>query len=385
MKKIIRTATVPLSLRTFCLELFDELRERYQLLAVSSPGTDLDVVEQRGTPVSVVKMERQISPVADMRALIALVKLFRRERPQMVHSITPKAGLLSMVAAWIAGVPVRLHSFTGLVFPTATGLKRLVLMTTDRITCACATHIHAEGFGVRSDLLRCGITSKDVTVLHHGNIRGVDLRHYVIDEDVAMKAQAIKADYGIREGSFTFIFVGRLVKSKGIVELIQAYEMLRGEGFDINLLLVGVEEAADPLLPDIRRVIAEDPTIHFTEKWVDDLRPYYAASDALAFPSYREGFPNVVLEAGALSLPSIVTDINGSREIITEGKNGMIVPPHDHQALYRAMKKFIESPVLLSSMGKKARTVIEEKFDAIDVRNALIAYYSEILGSKDEK
>lgn len=349
------------------------------MLAVSSPGADLDFVARRGTPVQSVKMERRISLVSDMRALVNLVRLFRKERPDMVHSITPKAGLLSMVAARIARVPVRLHSFTGLVSPTAKGLQRLVLTTTDRITCACATHIHAEGEGVRSDLIKCGITGKEVTVLHHGNIKGIDLKYFKVDEDVEHKACSIRKDYDIPDDSFTFIFVGRVVKDKGISELIQSYSRLRNEGRNIHLLLVGIEETGGNLPEDIRRTIFDDPTIHFTEKWVTDLRPYYFASQALVFPSYREGFPNVVLEAGALSLPSVVTDINGSREIISDGKNGLVVPPHDSQALYEAMKKLIDNPGILPGMGDLARKEIEEKFDARDVRAALIDYYACLL------
>lgn len=379
MKKIIRVSTVPLSLKTFCLELFDELRDSYDLLAVSSPGADLDVVARRGTRVKSVKMERRISPLADLRSLFSLVRLFRKERPDMVHSITPKAGLLSMMAAWIARVPVRLHSFTGLVFPTATGLKRMILVTTDRITCRCATHIHAEGAGVRSDLKNSRITRKDITVLRYGNIRGIDFGYYAKNSDVLEKAESLRREYGIGDGSFTFMFVGRLVKEKGIVELIDAYGRLRNDGCNVNLILVGVEEEEDPVPPDTRTIISDDPTVHFTRRWVDDVRPYYAAADALVFPSYREGFPNVVLEAGAFSIPSVVTDINGSREIITDGINGIIVPPRQSTPLYLAMKSLVENSSTFKSMGDAARKIVEERFDARDVRDALKNYYSEIL------
>lgn len=379
MKKIIRVSTVPLSLKTFCLDLFDELRGSYDLLAVSSPGDDLDVVARRGTRVRSVKMERQISLLADIRALFSLVRLFRNERPDMVHSITPKAGLLSMMAALIAGVPVRLHSYTGLVFPTATGLKRKVLIATDKITCACATHIHAEGAGVRSDLLNGGITKKPITVLGHGNIRGIDFDHFVSTPDLVQKALSLRHDYGVPDGTLTFLFVGRLVRDKGIVELIEAYRRLRADGCDVSLLLVGVEEEGDALPPDIRAVILEDPTIHFTKRWVDDVRPYYEAADVLVFPSYREGFPNVVLEAGAFSLPAIVTDINGSREIVSDGINGIIVQPRQSTPLYHAMKSLVGSPAAIKEMGESALKNVKEKFDARDIRQALKNYYSEIL------
>lgn len=370
---------MPLSLKTFCLELFDVMRQKYQLLAVSSPGPELQTITERGTPAKAVKMERQISPMADLCSLIKLVRLFRRERPDMVHSITPKAGLLSMLAARIAGVPVRLHSFTGLVFPTSRGFKRRLLMLTDRLTCACATHIHAEGQGVRSDLLGYGITKKEVRVLHHGNIRGIDMPRYTTDDAMRHEATAIRERYGMAEDTFAFIFAGRLVRDKGLVELMEAYSRLRDEGYRTHLLLVGIEEPADPLPEQTRAVISADPTVHFTGKWVEDLRPYYVAAQALVFPSYREGFPNVVLEAGAMGLPSVVTDINGSREIIEDGRNGLMVPLHDAQALYTAMKVMVEDRAAASRMGAQARKEIEEKFDARDIRQALMDYYSEIL------
>lgn len=368
-----------LSLKTFCLELFDALRQRYQVLAVSSPGPELRTITERGTPAVAVKMQRRISPVADLRSLIMLVRLFRRERPDMVHSITPKAGLLSMVAARIAGVPVRLHSFTGLVFPTAHGFKQRLLMTTDRLTCACATHIHAEGQGVRSDLLGYGITKKEVRVLHHGNIRGIDLPYYTLDNGIRDKAAAIRAEYGIADDTFVFIYAGRLVRDKGLVELMDAYSKLKKDGYRICLMLVGNEETDDPLPQTTRSYIADEPTVHSKGKWVEDLRPYYAAADALVFPSYREGFPNVVLEAGAMGLPSVVTDINGSREIIKDGENGLVVPPHDADSLYVGMKTLIDDRCNAARMGTQARLEIEDKFDARDIRQALIDYYSEIM------
>lgn len=352
----------------------------YDLLAVSSPGGDLDVVDRRGIRVRCVRMQRRISPFADIHSLIRLVNLFRRESPDLVHSITPKAGLLSMLAAWIVGVPVRIHSFTGLVFPTSKGIKRKILVTTDKITCACSTHILSEGMGVRSDLQKNRITKKHITVLGYGNIRGVDFDYYSRVPYVMEKAVAYRYEYGIKDGSFTFLFVGRLVRDKGIVELVDAYRRLRCEGCDIHLIMVGAREEDNPLPSNTIAEISNDPTIHLTDKWEDDVRPYYVASDVLVLPSYREGLPNVVLEAGAFSLPSIVTDINGSREIITDGKNGIVVPACESEALYHAMKSLIGNIDALKIMGDSARKNVEEKYDARDIREALIKYYCEILG-----
>lgn len=323
-------------------------------------------------------MERHISPMRDLRSLWRLVRVFRRERPTMVHSMTPKAGLLCMMAAWICRVPVRVHTFTGLVFPTATGLTRRILMLTDSITCACATHIIPEGEGVRADLLSHGITRKPIRVLGYGNCRGIDLKRFDPElPEVKAAAATLR-----REGIFTFVFVGRLVRDKGINELVSAFGKLHSEFPATRLILVGPEEPdLDPLLPDTVAQIKANPAIESPGSQTD-VRPWLAATDALAFPSYREGFPNVVIEAGAMGLPSIVTDINGSREIISDGVNGIIIPPRDADALYAAMRRLITSPELTAALAANTRPRIAARYEQGFVRRALLDFYSEILPQK---
>lgn len=376
--KIIRVTTVPGSLETFCNGLLKELRERdgYEVVAVSSPGTELGTVAVReGCRTVAVPMERHISPLKDLRSLVGLIRVFRREKPTMVHSMTPKAGLLSMMAAWICRVPVRLHTFTGLVFPTATGLTQKILILTDRITCACATHIVPEGEGVKNDLINYRITGKPLKVLGQGNVRGIDLGHY----DPGLPEVQTEAAKIRRPGVFTFVFVGRLVRDKGINELVAAFDRLNREIPATRLILVGRQESRlDPLLPETLAVMAANSDIEAVGG-KSDVRPWLAASDALVFPSYREGFPNVVIEAGAMGLPSIVTDINGSREIIIEDKNGAVIPPRDADALHRAMKRLVTDPVSASRMGAAARPLVASRYEQGYVRRCLKEYYKEIL------
>lgn len=374
--KIIRTSTVSTSLNTFCRGTLRRLAQTYDVVAVSTPDDELHEMAQReGVRVVGVAMRRPISPLHDLRSLLRLIRVFRRERPDMVHSITPKAGLLSMIAAWVCRVPVRSHTFTGLVFPTATGLKKKTLMLTDRITCACATHIVPEGEGVKNDLINYGITRKPLRVLGYGNVRGVDMQHYNRTPEVMAAVQPI-----MRSGVFTFVFVGRVVRDKGINELVQAFVRLNAQEPATRLILVGrFEDDLDPVLPQTRQMIEQNEAIEAVGSQAD-VRPWLAASDALVFPSYREGFPNVVLEAGAMGLPSIVTDINGSREIIVEGKNGVIVPPRDADALYAAMLRFIEAPAEVAQMAANAREMIASRFEKSFVEQCLFDYYKEILG-----
>lgn len=376
MKKIILASTIPLSLNLFYRGWLKTLRRNgYEVVAVSSPGEDLeDLSAREGVKTCAVQMYRYITPLNDLKSLRSLIKVFRKEKPQMVHSITPKAGLLSMIAAWLTHVPVRVHTFTGLVFPTSAGLRRLILATTDRLTCLFATHIIPEGEGVKSDLQRYRITRKPLHVLGHGNLRGVDMKYYDPDNpQVREKSAELR-----QEGIFTFIFVGRMVGDKGVNELVEAFRILNNECLDTRLLLVGWEAEVNPLRPETEGEISRNPAIEYVG-YQDDVRPWLVASDVLVLPSYREGFPNAVLEAGAMGLPSIVTDINGSNEIIADGVNGLIVPAKDAGRLYEAMKKLYGMRDDLPGMGLRARGMVSENFKQSYVRHCLMEYYREIL------
>lgn len=377
MKKIIRTSTVPSSLNTFCKGLLKELiDDGYDVVAVSSPGAALDEVRQReGVKTYAVAMERRFSPLKDMKSLWGLIKVFKKERPDMVHSITPKAGLLSMLAAWICRVPVRLHTFTGLVFPTSSGIKRKILIATDKLTCACATHIIPEGDGVKSDLQKFKITNKPLKVLGYGNIKGIDLEKFNPNlPDIKKVATKIR-----KPDVFTFLFIGRLVKDKGIHELISAFRELQKNNSNVRLLLVGrFESNIDPLNDNTIFEIQHNPAIEAVGEQ-KDVRPWLLAADCFVFPSYREGFPNVVIEAGAMGLPSIVTDINGSREIIIDGKNGLVIPPQDPESLRKAMELVINDNCLVDRLKAECRALIASRYEQGFVRQCLKDYYKNIL------
>ena len=375
MIKIIRATTVPESLVAFCNGMLKELSEKYEVVAISSPGDDLEKVAMReGVRTIGVPMERHISAWKDLKSLFSMIRVFRNEKPIMVHSMTPKAGLICMMAAWFTRVPVRVHTFTGLVFPTSTGLKRKILMATDWLTCACATHIIPEGEGVKRDLLNNDITKKPLKVLGFGNVKGVDMEYYSRRPEVLTKAKEIKKDV------FTFLFVGRIVGDKGINELCEAFDKLSGLTH-VRLILVGpYEDNLDPISEKSRNIIDNNTSIECVgPKRGDELLAYYAASDCFVFPSYREGFPNTVLEAGAMGLPSIVTDINGSREIIIDGKNGIMIPPHDTNALFDAMLQMMKDKATLERMIQNAREMIASRYEKKYVRKCLYDFYDEIL------
>lgn len=377
-KKVLRISTVPISLNAFLRGQLQMLNEHYEIVGVSSPGPALDEVSRReGVRVVELPMERQISIFKDLVSLFLMIRLFQKEKPDMVHSLTPKAGMLSMLAGWITGVPVRMHTFTGLVFPTATGLKQKILIWTDRLTCACATHINPEGNGVKQDLIRFGITKKPLKILANGSVKGIDLDYFQRSPEVMQAAEAYK-----KEDCFTFCFVGRMVRDKGMNELVSAFVRLNAQYPKTRLFLIGpFERNLDPVLPETEKQILNHPAIEFLDEQ-NDVRPFFAASQALVFPSYREGFPNVVLEAGAMGLPTIATDINGCNEIIIPGKNGVLVPSKDEAALYVAMEDFLLHPEKVASLEADSRQLIAERYDRKLIWDALLKEYNVLLKEK---
>lgn len=376
-KKIIRAVTVSESVEFYQPIVKDLLNRGYEVVSVSSPGPELEGLRKEGIKVLEIPMERHISIMRDIVSLFRLIRAFSEEKPFMVHSMTPKAGLLCMLAAWITRVPRRLHTFTGLVWPTATGLTRKILMATDWITCACATHVIPEGQGVMNDLHNY-ITKKPMKVLGYGNVRGVDMLRFSKRPEVISISNSLK-DPDV----FTFIFVGRIVRDKGMDELMEAFSNLVNENKNVRLYLVGnYEQDLDPVSELTIERIKSIPQIQTVgTKYGDELLAYYAASDCFVFPSYREGFPNTVMEAGAMGLPSIVTDINGSREIVENGKNGVIIPSKDTIALYDAMKKMIEDREAYKHMATNARPMIESRFEQGYVRGCLLDFYDEIMSN----
>ena len=373
--KIIRAFTISWSL-DFVWGMLPEMKKQYEVVLLSSPGPEMDFTENEyGVRGIRVPMDRQISLMHDVVSLWNLIKIFRKEKPTMVHSMTPKAGLLCMIAAWMTRVPVRVHTFTGLVFPTTTGIKRKILMMTDAITCACATHVIPEGKGVMMDLQNNGITKKSMKVLGYGNVKGVDMALFSRRPEVVASAQKLK-----KKGVFTFVFIGRIARDKGINELCKAMRKLLGFA-PVRLVLVGPnEDDLDPISQEAKDLIANNSAIEYVgEKYGDELLAYYAAADCFVLPSYREGFPNTVLEAGAMGLPCVVTDINGAREIIVEGENGMIVPPRNADALFQAMLEMVRNKTNREYMANKARAMIESRFEQSFVQKCLMDFYEEVM------
>lgn len=374
-KKLLRLTTSDISLNSLIKGQLRYLSQHFEVVGVASDTGVLEHVgEREGVRTINVPMHREISLIADVKSLFALIKLFRRERPNIVHANTPKASLLGMVAAWLCRVPNRIYTVTGLRFETTSGVVRFVLKTMERITCFCATKVIPEGNGVKATLLREHITRKPMQKIHNGNINGIDLDWFDRTPEVMRCAEQIKGN----STEFRFLFVGRVVRDKGICELVEAFTRLCDVRADVRLMLVGrYEDELDPLPSYTKTEIDANPNIELVG-YQNDVRPYFVASDALVLPSYREGFPNVILQAGAMSLPVIVTDVNGSDEVIDQGVNGIIVPKYDTEALYNAMLEMLSDTDRTKQMSEVARDMIVGLFDQNDVWAATLEMYKSL-------
>jgi glycosyltransferase involved in cell wall biosynthesis len=386
MIKIIRTSTISMSLYILLKGQLKFLSDYFKVIAISSDEKYLDKVSERENVKTVeIDMERGISPLKDLISLYKLYNTLKAEKPIIVHSITPKAGLLTMLAAKMAGIPIRIHTFTGLIFPTKKGFIQKILIYMDRLLCWAATNIYPEGEGVKKDLINYKITSKPLKVIANGNINGIDLDYFSPDQITEAQKELLKKELSIAPSDFVFVFVGRLVGDKGINELVTAFTQMSKKTdllISAKLLLIGpLETKLDPLYPETLEEIKNNHNI-IDVGFQKDVRPYFAISDALAFPSYREGFPNVVMQAGAMGLPSIVSDINGCNEIIVEGENGNIIPVKNVESLQKAMENFLENKNYLSRLKNNARPMIQNRYEQSVVWNALLEEYNFLLKDK---
>lgn len=380
--KLIRITTVPVSLKTLLKGQLKFMKEKgFDVIAVTSDdGSIEEIATHEQVPVKTISMTRQITPLKDIIAVWNLYKWLSKEKPTIVHTHTPKAGIVGMLASWMARVPIRLHTVAGLPLLVAEGNKRKVLNFVEKLTYACASKVYPNSNELYKIILEEKFTSiKKLKVIANGSSNGINTAYFnpdIIDENLK---DEIKEKYSILRDDFVFIFIGRIVGDKGINELIQAFEKLSLTNNKIKLLLVGnYEEELDPLEPTTLKTIQENPQIIHTG-FQKDVRPYLAVSNALVFPSYREGFPNVVMQAGAMGLPCIVSDINGCNEIIIHEKNGYIVPVKNTEKLIHYMTSLIEDDNTYQTLKTNARKLIQERYEQEVVWDALHKEYITLL------
>ena len=377
-KILIRITTVPISLEKLLSGQLLFMSNYYTVVAVSSENKNLQKLgKSLGISTFYVQLTRQITPLKDFLALVKLFLYFKRTKPFIVHTHTPKAGTVGMMAAKLAGVPNRLHTVAGLPLLETFGKKRRLLDFVEKLTYSCATKVYPNSFGLQEIIIQNHYCKfEKLKVLANGSSNGIDTNYFNGEIIKLEEIKSLKNKLGIETNDFVFIFVGRLVADKGINELVIAFQMLQQQHVNIKLLLVGdYENELDPLFPETLEFIKTDKLIISTG-FQYDVRPYFSISNCLVFPTYREGFPNVVMQAGAMNLPSIVTNINGCNEIIIEGENGVIIPVKNKNAIFEAMNSFISNKTQMEKMKQNARKMIVTRYEQSVVWNAILEEYN---------
>lgn len=362
---LIRITTVPLSLEKLISGQLHFMSSFYNVIAVSSDKERLERYgESEKVAVFPLEMTRKITPLRDVFAVLKLYFFLKKAKPFIVHTHTPKAGIVGMLASKLAGIPHRLHTVAGMPLLEQAGFKRMVLNFVEKLTYSCATKVYPNSFKLRDVIIKneyCPPTK--LKVLANGSSNGIDTSYFDTTHFSEDQKSSLKQDLGIKSSDFVFIFVGRIVSDKGINELISAFSEIQEYKTNIKLLLVGpYEQELDPLKEETLNQINANKSI-FSVGYQDEVRPYFAISDCLVFPSYREGFPNVVMQAGAMGLPCIVSDINGCNEIIEDTKNGYIIPVRDKEAVKKTLIRILENKEEYSKMQHNAREMIVSRFD----------------------
>ncbi|MDC0086565.1 glycosyltransferase family 4 protein [Polaribacter sp.] len=381
-KKIIRITTVPSSLKIL---LKGQLRfintNGYEVIGISSEGKELiEVSESEAIRTIELNMTRTISPIQDLKAVIKLYKFLKKEKPYIVHTHTPKAGIVGMLASYLAGVPIRLHTVAGLPLMETRGVKRFVLNFVEKLTYKCSTKVYPNSYGLKKIILKHRFTSENkLKVIGNGSSNGIDTSYFNPELFSIEENAVLKTNLGIKKTDFVFIFVGRIVSDKGINELVEAFDKISLVEENIKLLLVGpFEDELDPLQKKTKLLINNNDKI-ISVGYQNDVRLYFSISNCLVFPSYREGFPNVVMQAGAMKLPSIVSDINGCNEIIENNINGLVIKVKSVDAIYNAMINLTSDKPLFNKLRLNSRDSIKIKYEREVYWGLLLKEYESII------
>ena len=379
--RLLHITTVPMSLGFLRGQVDFMIARGFKVHAISSPGYELQEFGKRHCViVHAVKMERRIAPARDLVALWRIATVIRKYRPHVIHAHTPKGGLLGMLAAKLTGVPVRLYHMRGLPLMTASGLKRVLLRWAEIVSCGCAQTVLCNSESIRQVAIGEAICRPEkIRVLQSGSGQGVDATTRFNPERIDRNTKLhTRSRCGIPDGARVLGFVGRIVRDKGIVELAAAWAQVRERFSDLHLLLVGPFEEQDPIPQPIRRQFETDPRVHLIgADW--NTPPLYSIMDLVTLPTYREGFPNVPLEAAAMTVPVVATRVPGCVEAVVSGITGMLVPPRDPSALAQAITRYLEDSQLRREHGIAGRQRVLLNFRPEDIWAAMYEEYRRLL------
>lgn len=377
MQRLCIVATVDLPIKFFMLPHLRALQRFYDITVMLDTDNP-DFLKEYGIHVTVipVPIQREISLLQDLRALMQLFGLFRRHRFHIIHSIAPKAGLLAMIAGLLARVPLRLHCFTGQVWATSSGFRRSFLKFFDRLIAACATHVLTDSHSQREFLLQEGVVAgRKLTVLASGSVSGVDLERF--RPDAAVRS-AVRSLLGITSDAVVMLYLGRMKRDKGVLDLAHALQSVLRECQNVTMVFAGPDE--ENLKAEIVTLLdAFRNQVRF-ENYTKSPESLMAAADVLCLPSYREGFGMVILEAAAVGIPSLASRIYGITDAVEDGVSGVLHAPHAVDEIASKLTELVKDPERRSRLGVCARHRAEQKFAQQLVVAALLDYYRKMEG-----
>ena len=382
MPKILRITTSPLSLRSLLSNQMKFMKANgFEVIMVSSDGKEWpSILQNEGCEHRIVPMAREISPLKDLRALWALYKLIKKEKPDIVHSHTPKAGLLSMLAAKMAGVKIRVHTIAGLRFMTATGMFRKLLVWMEKLTGAAATHVWPNSFSLLAYVKKNKLVSeKKLSVIGHGSSNGVDLHRFSPASLKADKLNEIRTLIGYEENNIYLLNMGRIVKDKGINELMQVFKKAHAARPSLRLVVLGhFEDKLDPVSEEARETLNNHPAIIHID-WNENVQYFMETCDLMVHASYREGFPNTLLQAGAMGIPIVCSRIEGNIDVVEDEKTGLLFRARDAGDLSEKLEKALNDPAQMKIYADMLRKTVREYFGQEYVHTCLRDKYLELL------
>ena len=377
VKKLVlcRITTSAVTLDTLLKNQLKYLNNYFNVVAISSDSEKLKQISLReGVYFKYIYMKREISFFNDILSLLKFIFFFKFNKPYIIHSSTPKSSLLSMTAGYVTNIKHRVYMVTGLRYESSRGFKRQYLMFSEKVTCFFSTRIIAESIGVRNKLISDGITKKNITIIGCGNINGIDLEYWDPSSVSKTEILKIKEKFKLIDNSVIFIFIGRIVEDKGVNELVMAFNHLSKIYEKVSLLLIGTIEKTNPISSESLRLISSNENIISTD-FIEDVRPYLLLADCLILPSYREGFPNVILQAGAMGKPVIMTPVNGYDEYLHEW-NGDLVNIKDINSIITQMEKYLSQFKVYDS--EKIRNFEKNSFSQNDLLYNLYKFYNTL-------
>ncbi|MBX2816120.1 MAG: glycosyltransferase family 4 protein [Saprospiraceae bacterium] len=380
---ILKTSTIQNSLWKIYEDQLAFLNEQYRIHAVSAPGQLLEIVAEReGVITHGLPMTRAVNPLLDLISLWRWIVLLRKVKPTIIHAHSPKAGLLSMIAGNITRVPIKLYTIAGIPFESYRGWRRWILQVIERMTYGLADKVYPNSLGHAAYLAEKKlIRPQKMSVLGEGSTNGIDLQYFKRTEEVVQRGEEQRKNLGILPGHFVFLYISRLVKHKGAEEMLLSFDRLHQRHPNTRLVICGrMVPNAPNLSKEAQAVLANNPAVMFTG-YHEDVRPFYALADAFAFPSQREGLPNVLLQAGAMELPIVCSDILGNTDVIEDGVNGVLVQAQSVEDTVRGMRLLLEDKDLRIQLASTVRETIASRYDRKALLKAYLEEYEELLST----